>query len=110
MLGQYAAMSAVQGGPGFPFFANEVFKYFASGELTNLKVDDGVIPDPEIRIIVSEVTNTVVCVCVDPIKSKAINNKILLFILILHAIKAIKLFSIFNIINVVGMFKYVDRD
>lgn len=48
-------MSAVQGGSGFPFFAVEIYKYFTSGEMTNLKLANNVIPDPDIRMIVTQV-------------------------------------------------------
>ena len=48
-------MFAVQGGPGFPFFSGEVYKYFTAGELTNLKLASCEVPDPEIREFVTKV-------------------------------------------------------
>ncbi len=53
ILGQYARMSAVQGGPGFP---KEVYyNYFTTGELTNLRLSSSAVPDPEIRQFVTQV-------------------------------------------------------
>lgn len=56
ILGQFAGMSAVQGGTGFPFFSSEVYNYFATGEINNINVaKDEIQPDPEVRQLVSEV-------------------------------------------------------
>lgn len=55
ILGQYAAMSAVQGGPSLPFFSPEVYNYLSTEEITNIKLSSNGIPDPEVRQLVSEV-------------------------------------------------------
>ena len=45
LLGQYAAMSILQGGNGFSFFAEPVYKYFTAGKCTGIDILNDQIPD-----------------------------------------------------------------
>ena len=64
-MGQYCGMSAVQGGPGFPFFSPVVFQYLTTGQCFDLKLTDDAIPDPEIRNLVSRVRSIFLILIVD---------------------------------------------
>lgn len=52
-LGQWTAMSILQGGVGFPVFTPSVYDYIVNGDITAVKVTDESIPQPSIRHLVS---------------------------------------------------------
>jgi len=54
-LGQYIAMSVVQGGCGLPCLAEPVYEYICSGKCTNLDVDNEEIPDPDLKFVIQKV-------------------------------------------------------
>ena len=54
-LGQFVAMSIIQGGNGFPFLAPPVYEYFVTGKCTDIAVDNGDIPDHMLQIIIEKV-------------------------------------------------------
>jgi len=59
VLGKYVAMSVVQGGPGFPYFLQAVYKYITTGDYLNTYVDDRDIPDEGVRRLISEVNTRI---------------------------------------------------
>ena len=54
-LGQYAAMSILQGGNGFSFFAEPVYKYFTAGKRTGIDILNDQIPDHTLRFVIEKV-------------------------------------------------------
>lgn len=58
-LGQYAAMSILQGGNGLPFFSECVYRYFAYGVYTKIDVSIEEIPDSTLEWVVQKVRCTV---------------------------------------------------
>lgn len=54
-LGQYIAMSIVQGGCGLPCLADPVYEYICSGKCTYLDVDNEEIPDSKLKFVVQKV-------------------------------------------------------
>lgn len=50
-------MSIVQGGSGFPVLLPAAYHYLTTGEYLGQFVDDGSIPDPEIRQLLHQVRN-----------------------------------------------------
>ena len=61
-LGQFVAMSIVQGGSGFPFLAPSVYEYFVTGKCTGITVDNGDIPDHMLKYIIEKVR--LVCILI----------------------------------------------
>ena len=61
-FGQYVTMSIAQGGPGFPFLAEPVYHYIASGKCDGSLIDVSDIPDPTLQFVVEKVTKTSVVV------------------------------------------------
>lgn len=54
-LGQFVAMSIIQGGSGFPFLAPPVYEYFVTGKCTDVTVENDDIPDHMVKYIVEKV-------------------------------------------------------
>lgn len=54
-LGQYVAMSIVQGCSGFPFLSEGVYKYFTSGEGLGIVVKNEDVVDYTLRFILNKV-------------------------------------------------------
>ena len=54
-LGQFVAMSIIQGGSGFPFLAPPVYEYFVMGKCTDVTVENDDIPDHMVKYIVGKV-------------------------------------------------------
>lgn len=54
-LGQYAAMSIIQGGCGFPFLSKPVYCYISCGKYTNINVDLDCIPDAVLKFAIEKV-------------------------------------------------------
>ena len=44
LIGFYAGMSVIQGGPGFPLLADEVIQYLSTGKSTGIQVADEDLP------------------------------------------------------------------
>ena len=57
IVGTYAGMSIIQGGPGFPYFLQALYKYLSTGDYLSIYVDDNDIPEAGARHIVSAVRN-----------------------------------------------------
>ena len=55
ILGMYAAMSIVQGGPGFPFLHRHAYLYLCTDAWSPLVVNTECIPDKNIQEIVNKV-------------------------------------------------------
>ena len=48
-MGKYASMSIIQGGLGFPFFAEAVYTYFCTGQVTGVTVSVHQIPENQVQ-------------------------------------------------------------
>ena len=51
------AMSLVQEGSGFPYFAPPVYEYLCGAELSSIKVTVDDVPNLEVRAFIEEVQN-----------------------------------------------------
>jgi len=58
-LGSFAAMSIVQGGPGFPFLHPHVYMYLCSGKWSPTLIPPQAIPDYAVRDFVEKVITRV---------------------------------------------------
>ncbi len=61
ILGQYAAISVVQGGCGYPFFHPKVYTYLCTGIWSPVAIPNASIPDPELRDLMSKVNFVYTC-------------------------------------------------
>ena len=55
ILGQYVAMSIIQGAGGFPFLAESVYKYLTSGVALGITVENADIADSTLHFVVTKV-------------------------------------------------------
>lgn len=55
ILGEYAAMSLVQGGPGFPFLHQHVYLYLCTDVWSLLPISTRCIPYSNIRDVIDKV-------------------------------------------------------
>ena len=56
-LGRYIAMSVAQGGSGFPFLAEPVYKYLCTGECTGIQLSNEDAPDPTLKFVLEKVSD-----------------------------------------------------
>ena len=55
ILGSYAALSIIQGGPGFPFFHSHVYAYLCTGTWSPVTISVQTLPNHELRAVVKSV-------------------------------------------------------
>ena len=58
ILGCYAAISIIQGGPGFPFFRAHVYAYLCTGIWSPVTISAENLPNEDVRTVVSKVHST----------------------------------------------------
>ena len=59
ILGIYCVLSIIHGGNGYPFLAQPVFDYFATGAYNSINVPTSEIPDPILQLVIEKVQLTV---------------------------------------------------
>lgn len=64
-MGQYTAMSIMQGGCGFPFLAEPVFDYISTGKYTGIQVDVADVPDVPLKFVLEKVNVNAVSLAID---------------------------------------------
>ena len=60
-LGRFCSMSICQGGNGFPFFAEQVYRYFVSGKCTGVEIDTFDVPDYTLQFVLQKVRCNEMC-------------------------------------------------
>ena len=69
-------MSVLQGGNGFPFLADPVYDFLATGKTTNIVVRQDQLPDPSLQVVVGKVSEPYMTISVCVLKCSSYDMQI----------------------------------